>query len=111
MTNEKLPLLGAAMTLASVPQHLDWLNEGGRALEIQDPTSPEVLDGDLKTIIQNARTLLGDFHGKLGIHGPFRDLTLASDEPKIKKVVIERLHQGLDFAHEIGATHMVMHSP
>jgi len=71
MINEKLPLLGAAMTLASVPQHLEWLNEGRRVLEIQDPTSPEVLDGDLKTIIQKARTLLADFHGKFGIHGHF----------------------------------------
>ena len=37
MTNEQLPLLGAAMPLANLPKHLDWLNDGGRANPLPRP--------------------------------------------------------------------------
>lgn len=108
---KQLSILGAAMPIAKVPQHLDWLIEGARALEIQDPILPDVLDGDWRALVRVARSLLADYTGQLGIHGPFINLPLGSVDPKIQSVVSDRLRQGLDFAVEVGATHMVMHSP
>ena len=111
MTTDQLPVLGAAMPIAQIAHHLAWLMEDARPLEIQDPIIPDVLDGDWKSLVQNARVLLDGYTGKLGIHGPFIDLTLTSFDPKVQAVVSDRLRQGLDFAYEVGATHMVMHSP
>lgn len=107
----KLPLLGAAMPLAKLPQHLDWLHDQGRPLEIQDPISPAVLDGDWKASARMIQSLLDDYPWPFGIHGPFINLTLACKDPMVQEVVNIRLRQGLDFAYEIGATHMVVHSP
>jgi sugar phosphate isomerase/epimerase len=106
-----LPVLGAALPLAKLPQHIDWLNEHGRALEVQDPFSPAVLDGDWKAVARNVQSVLDGYTGNLGIHGPFVNLTLSCQDPMIQEVVNTRLRQGLDFAFEIGATHMVIHSP
>jgi sugar phosphate isomerase/epimerase len=108
---KQLPTLGAAMPIAKVPQHLDWLIEGARPLEIQDPIFPDILDGDWRASVRVARSLLADYTGQLGIHGPFINLPLGAGDPKIQSVVSDRLRQGLDFAVEVGATHMVMHSP
>jgi sugar phosphate isomerase/epimerase len=107
----QLPVLGAAMPLEKLPQHLEWLNASGRTLEIQDPILPAVLDGDWRGVAAKARTPLRDYQGVYGIHGPFIDLPLGPFDPLIRQVVSTRLQQGLEFAHEIGATHMVMHSP
>lgn len=106
-----LPVLGAAMSLEKLPQHLDWLQEDARALEIQDPFSSEMLDGDWKATARIAQSLLDGYPGQYGIHGPFINLTLACQDAMIQQVVSTRLRQGLDFAYEIGATHMVIHSP
>jgi sugar phosphate isomerase/epimerase len=111
MSVDQLPVLGAAMPLAKLPKHLAWLNEGSRPLEIDDPVSPEVLDGNWKTVAQKMKSLLADYSGVFGIHGPFINLNIAPYDPKIRQVVSDRLRQGLDFAHEVGATHMVVHSP
>jgi sugar phosphate isomerase/epimerase len=110
MTNA-LPKIGAAMRIESLPQHIDWLLAGQRDLEIQDGAYFEVLDGDWRGLAYQARQVLDGHQGRLGIHGPFISLTLLARDPKIRTVVSDRLRQGLDFAHALGATHMVLHSP
>lgn len=107
----ELPFVGAAMPIAQIAEHRDWLLDGQRDLEIQDPFMPEVLDGDWRAATRHARDLLDGHTGRVGIHGPFMGLNILSYDPKIRAVVAERLLHGLAFATEVGATHMVIHSP
>lgn len=110
MTNN-LPLVGAAMRSSNLPKYADWLRESQRDLEIQDPAWYEVLDGDWRPHVQNIRTMLDGYSGRLGIHGPFISVALDAVDPKIRAVVSERHVQALEFAAELGATHMVVHCP
>jgi sugar phosphate isomerase/epimerase len=111
VTTKPLPVLGAAMPVAKLPQHIEWLSAAARPLEIQDAVSPEVLDGDWRAVVNTARSLLSGYTGPVGIHGPFINLTILCKDPKMRTLVMDRLRQGLEFAHELGATHMVVHSP
>jgi sugar phosphate isomerase/epimerase len=111
MTTKSLPKIGAALPIEALVTYRDWLIEGQRDLEIQDAFNPTVLDGDWKPLVRQAKSLLDGFQGRMGIHGPFMSLTILARDPKIRTVVSERLHHGLEFAAELGATHMVVHSP
>lgn len=111
MTTKPLPTIGAAMPISELAKYHTWLIGGQRDLELQDATTPEVLDGDWKALVQQAKPLLDGHTGRLGIHGPFSSLTLLARDPKIRAVVTDRLRQGVDFAQALGATHMVVHSP
>lgn len=109
--DKKIFTIGASLPVSQLEAHRDWLIEGQRDVEIQDPFRPEVLDGDWRATAQQAKRLLAGHTGRLGIHGPFDGLHVMSFDPKVQHVVCERVMQGLDFAEEIGATHMVVHSP
>ena len=107
-----LPILGAAMPIERLASHRDWLMEhGGRDLEIQDAFRPEVLDGDWKPLVEQAKKALDGYSGRMGIHGPFDGLWMASSDPVIRKAIAGRYIQALEFATDLGATHMVIHSP
>ncbi|NWG22570.1 MAG: sugar phosphate isomerase/epimerase [Chloroflexi bacterium] len=109
--NNQPPLLGAAMPLADLPHHLAWLLEAQRDLELWDPSYSDVLDGDWRSLARQARTMLDGYTGRLGIHGPWNGLPLTCPDARVRGLVSERLKQGLAFAADIGATHMVIHSP
>ena len=111
MTERTLPILGAALPIAALPDYRAWLLEGGRDLEIQDPFNPDVLDGDWAPLVRQARELLDGHAGRIGVHGPFDGLTLLSRDAKVRALATSRLQQGLELAGELGATHMVVHSP
>ncbi|MBV7328275.1 sugar phosphate isomerase/epimerase [Chloroflexi bacterium TSY] len=108
---KKLPFVGAAMQIKALPQHADWLIENQRDLEIQDALSPEVLDSDWRHLVKEARAALDGYTGRMGVHGPFLGLTIMSKDPKMRALVVDRFQQSLDFGAELGATHMVVHSP
>ncbi len=110
MTDEPI-VVGAAMLAEELPHFREWLLERQRDLEIQDAINPAVLEGDWKPIIRDIKTYLDGYTGRMGIHGPFIDLPLGAIDPKIRAVVVERYKQALGFAAELGATHMVIHSP
>lgn len=103
--------VGAAMTIDKLPQYRDWLIESQRDLEIQDPYRYDLLDGDWKAKVAEAKSLLDGYEGRMGVHGPFIGLSIAAPDPKVRRVMAERHMQGLEFAAELGATHMVVHSP
>jgi sugar phosphate isomerase/epimerase len=105
-------VLGAALFIKSIAAHREWLIEGSHDLEIQDPVMPAVLDGDWKALVKQALAELNGFKGRLGIHGPFLGFSLvAGFDPMLAEVVIKRLQRALDFASELGAEYMVIHSP
>lgn len=107
----KLPTIGAAMMIAQLPDYAEWLISGQRDLEIQNGLIPNVLDGDWGPSIKEAKSILDGYTGRMGIHGPFISLTLAPRDQWVREYVIKRLTQALNFAGELGATHMVIHSP
>ena len=105
------PLIGTQVMSDALPQHLDWILADQRDLEILDISRPAVLCSDWQGTAHRIKQMLDGYQGRLGIHGPFYSLDIASKDPAIQQVVRQRLHQGLEFAAIIGATQMVVHSP
>ncbi len=109
--NKPLPVVGAAMPSSKLPEYREWLLAGQRDLEIQDPAELGFLDTDWQPIVKHIRSQLDGHTGRVGVHGPFWGLPIAAMDSKIRIAVKERLKQSLDFCAELGATHMVVHSP
>jgi sugar phosphate isomerase/epimerase len=106
-----LPVLGAALSIKSIPAHREWLLERQRDLEIQDFIRTDLLDGDWRSTANEIKRMLDGHKGRLGIHGPFWGFKIDSQDPLIRRAVTKRLLQGLEVAEFLGATHMVIHSP
>lgn len=109
--NSPLPLMGACFTTEMLRRHRDWVLADQRDLELQAFCRAEVLDGDWRAHVAEAKALLAGYDGRLGIHGPFWGFSIASKDPLIREVVRRRMDQGLDVCAELGATQMVVHSP
>lgn len=105
------PVIGAALTLAELPGHLDWLLERDRDLELQDFCEPGPLPGDWRDIVASARRTLGGWKGRLGIHGPFYGFDLATRDAGVRAIARKRLDERLELCASIGARWMVIHSP
>jgi sugar phosphate isomerase/epimerase len=105
------PLIGAALPIAALPQHLDWLLAGQRDLELWDASHGDVLDGDWRPAVREARRMLDGYTGRLSIHGPWEGLPLTCSDARVRRLVSDRLHQGLEVAGALGASQMVLHSP
>ncbi|MCV0425004.1 MAG: sugar phosphate isomerase/epimerase [Roseibium sp.] len=106
-----LPVLGAALTLDALEDHLDLMLEKPRDLELQDFWPGEVLNGDWKPLVERAGKLLDGHQGRVGIHGPFFGFAIDSMDVDVRDIVKKRLLQGLEVCEELGGTHMVVHSP
>lgn len=106
-----LPILGAAMTLKDVELNRDWLLEKPRDLELQDFVPAEVLCGDWQPLVERAKQLLDGHQGRLGMHGPFMGLNIASADPDVRALVARRMEQALDVAAALNITQIVIHSP
>ncbi|MGF1658219.1 MAG: sugar phosphate isomerase/epimerase family protein [Rubrimonas sp.] len=106
-----LPVLGAAVTCASLEGLRNWLFDAERDVELQDFHMPELLDGDWRSVAAREAELLSGHRGRIGIHGPFWSLPLDSFDPEIAAVCRRRLLTGLDVCAAVGADQMVIHSP
>lgn len=106
-----LPTIGVALPIAELQTHHDWILEGRRDVELQDFFTAETLEGDWTPLAERARALLEDHEGRIGIHGPFPGLNIASPDPAIRDIVTRRMNQGLDVCAAVRATQMVIHSP
>lgn len=111
MTAHAKPVLGAALSINSLPAYLPWLLSRQRDLELQDFFRAEALDGDWRSVADKVNALLDGFDGRLGIHGPFWGFKIDSHDPLIQSAVRRRMLQALEAAEEVGATQMVIHSP
>jgi sugar phosphate isomerase/epimerase len=109
--SSELPTIGAAMMVAELEQHHNWLIEGRRDLEIQDFIDTTLLDGDWRSRVEASKRWLDGYEGRLGIHGPFYDLPLCARDPAIREVVRRRLEEALHVCEAMNATHCVIHSP
>ena len=107
-----LPLtVGAALPVHRLTDFRDWLFEKDRDLELQTFAMSETLDGDWRTLADQANAVLTGFRGRIGIHGPFLGFDISSKDPLIREVVTKRMMQGLDVCEAVGASQMVVHSP
>lgn len=111
MTAHAKPVLGAALSITSLPAYRPWLLSRQRDLELQDFYRAEALDGDWRSVADRVNHLLDGFEGRLGIHGPFWGFKIDSHDPLVRSAVRTRMLQALEAAEEIGATQMVVHSP
>lgn len=105
------PVLGAALSINSLPAYREWLLSRQRDLELQDFFRAEALEGDWRGVADRVKQLLDGFKGRLGIHGPFWGFKIDSHDPLVRKAVTTRLLQALEAAEYVGATQMVVHSP
>lgn len=111
MTDQALPVIGAALPISALAAYAEWLCADQRDLEIQDPFHPDFLDGDWQNQVHEAKSILDGYSGRMGIHGPFMGINLVGIDPKVRAVTVERLSQGIEIAHALGGSHMVVHSP
>ena len=111
MTETTKPLIGACLPVHALRPHLDWLLAEQRDLEIQSFHDSRVLNGDWRSVAAEAKDLLQDHTGRLGIHGPFWGFSIATQDEDVRAVVARRMDQALDVAAELGATQIVIHSP
>jgi sugar phosphate isomerase/epimerase len=111
MTTESRPKVGVSLNVERLKKYHDLILRENRAVEFQDAANSALLDNGYRAVTREINELLDGHSGERGIHGPFIDLTIGASDLKIRAAVIERLKQGLEFGTEIGATHMVIHSP
>ncbi len=123
------PVVGAAMPVRALPEHVDWLKTSQRDLEIQDASFPAIFDDSWdyldripglrdrtshtrwRSLVEDAQTALDGYAGRISVHAPFTGLPLLTLDREVRDVVRKRLDQTLTFAEALGATQMVVHSP
>lgn len=108
-----LPVLGVALSVAELSDHIALVRDAERDVELQDFIAIPVLTGDWRSRAERALALLGDHTGRVGLHGPFYGFELSASDPDVARVVRTRLDQALDVAEALGgrAPHIVVHSP
>ena len=111
MNNSAPAVVGASLNAERLKQFHDFIMSRQRPIELQDPANPGLLDRGWTAAAREINALLDGHAGIRGIHGPFIDLPVGASDLRIRGVVIDRLKDGLEFGAEIGATHMVIHSP
>lgn len=111
MQSNDMPRLGIAINHKDIEGLGDWILETQRDLELQDFVMPDVLSNDASTLISAYKDWLKDHSGNVGIHGPFIGLDIASGDPEVRAIIKKRFGQGLQIAEQLGARHMVVHSP
>ncbi|MFY0648901.1 sugar phosphate isomerase/epimerase family protein [Sulfitobacter geojensis] len=107
----ELPLLGAAMTTATLETLQDFILSENRDLEVQDFFDCDLLNGNWKTVADQTRKLLTGYTGRLGIHGPFWGLNIASPDREMRALNTRKHLQGIEVCEYLGASQMVIHSP
>lgn len=106
-----LPLLGAALPISALETMQDFILSENRDLELQDFFDADLLNGDWRAVADRAKTLLSGYAGRLGIHGPFWGLSIASPDPDMRMLNVRKFMLGLEVCDYLGATQMVIHSP
>ncbi|MCT8160197.1 sugar phosphate isomerase/epimerase family protein [Pseudoruegeria sp. SHC-113] len=103
--------IGAALDLADLPAHRDWLFEADRDVEIQDFIAYETLSSGFEDFISAAKEALDGHSGRRGIHGPFEGLDIDNKDPELRPIITARFLKAMEAAERIGARQMVLHSP
>ena len=105
-----LPILGAALRIERLDAYKDWILDQQRDLEIQDPTY-DFPRGAWQEKADLWHSKLSDYKGRMGVHGPYDGIAIASRDPDVQGFAQAKLLDCLDFCEAIGASHCVIHSP
>lgn len=106
------PVIGAAMMSERICDNAEWLIEGHRDLEIQDPCNPALFDNGWKETASLINRQLSEHKGRRGVHAPFIGYSfMAGIDSLLTDAIQKRLFQCLEFCSAIGGDHMVVHSP
>lgn len=86
-------------------------DEYGCAFEYNDFYAPAVLDDPKKQeeIIAYYRKYRHDF-SRDTMHGAFLDVTIHSSDPRIREVSMQRIHQSMEIAKQMGLKGVVFHT-
>lgn len=100
--------------LVALVNHVDYelacAREYGVGAEIQVLSFPQNLTGDVAGRLRAICDAVAQLEGPIGYHGPFFDTTHYSVDPDIQAVARRRYLEGLDWAAQLGASYMVLHS-
>lgn len=72
--------------------------------------NPDLLDGDWRGALAEAKTLLTPIHNLITLHGPFLDMAPGSPDHQVNALVASRYKHALDIAAEVGARIVVFHA-
>lgn len=103
--------IGAALSIAQIARHRDWLFDHGRDIELQDFMSHASLTSQRAERVAAARAALDGFTGRLGLHGPFEGLDIDNKDPELRPLITARFLAALEVAESLGARQVVLHSP
>jgi len=103
--------LGAAITLDVQEEVFNWLCDANRPIEVQDFTSPNMLNSDFSDLVLKYKDKLKSHTGTKGLHGPFFGLDLGNQETEFQKLISKRLLTALDICEQLSSEYMVIHSP
>ena len=103
--------LGAAITLDVQEEVINWLCDANRPIEVQDFTSPNLLNSDFSDLVLKYKDKLKSHTGTKGLHGPFFGLDLGNQEIEFQKLISKRLLTALDICEKLSSEYMVIHSP
>lgn len=124
-----LPVAGLALPASLLEDRMELIEAEQRDVEIGDPAFTPIFDNefdhlpiaananlpwlleDWRTITRRVNGLLSGYTGRIGIHGPFVGIPTFAVDRKIRDICRQRFNQALEFAAEIRATQMVVHSP
>jgi sugar phosphate isomerase/epimerase len=96
-----------------ITPYVDLAQAHGAGLEVQVyGYDTGLLDDEqeCRKLLDQHKAQLQGFEGKIAIHGAFYDLSPASPDQRIVKLVRERYLLNLDIAAELGACHVVFHA-
>lgn len=71
----------------------------------------EVLGGYWLTLAHQAKDILSQHKGKIGLHGPSWGLDISNPDSDIQKITSKRIDTSLSICSYIGADQLVIHSP
>ena len=79
--------LGAAITFDVEEEVFNWLCDSDRPIEVQDFTSPNILNSDFSGLVLKYKDKLKSHKGTRGLHGPFFGLELGNQETEFQKLI------------------------
>ncbi len=103
--------IGACLRYREIDAHRDWLFDADRDIELQDFMTHDVLRGNWRGVVAEAKAALEGHAGRLGIHGPFEGLDIDNKDAELQPLITARFITAVEAASAVGARQMVMHSP
>ncbi len=94
----------------NIEECVELAQEHGLGIEMMAFAYPDVLDGDVGSLVTHYRRLLSTVPGMLSMHGPFMDMAPGSPDRHINQICIERYQHAIRIAAELNVGLIVFHA-